>query len=342
MNNTRRSVLLAMSVALLLPGCAPESESDDAGGFDPKTVASPDEQGSKAGSAAGDQSIMSEAILGGDQGASATGGCSVFPANNWWNTDISGASVDARSAAYVATIGSGTALHPDFGTQYGIPSAQVDSSVAKTTVTFDYADESDPGPYPIPANPPVENGDDKHILLFHTSECKLYELYATSKSGSKWHAGSGAIWDLTKNSTRPKGWTSADAAGLPIYPGLVRYEEVASGVISHALRFTAPKTQHGYVAPASHFASSSYDTSRPPMGVRFRLKASFNINGYSGPAKVILTALKKYGMFLADNGSSWYLSGSPSPSWDDNAINALKQVHGGDFEAITTGAVATH
>jgi hypothetical protein len=341
MNNTRRSVLLAMSVALVLPGCAPESEAVDAEGLDSRTVESTETQSNSSEVGYGAQP-SDDAVAGGSDADAAAAGCAVFPASNWWNTDISSAAVDSRSAAYVATIGASTALHPDFGTQYGIPSVNVTSQIAKSKVTFDYASESDPGPYPIPANPPVENGSDAHILMLHTDECKLYELFDASKSGSQWHAGSGAIWDLTKSSTRPKGWTSADAAGLPIYPGLVRYEEVAAGVINHALRFTAPQTQHGYVAPASHFASSSYDTSRPPMGVRFRLKASFNISGYSASMKVILTALKKYGMFLADNGSSWYLSGSPSPSWNDSDINALKKVHGSDFEAIATGPITTN
>lgn len=335
MNNTRRSVFLAMSIALVLPGCAPESEASDTEGFDTQTVETPDQQ---------PESAESSAALGvsEDSAYAPPGGCPVFPANNWWNTDISSAAVDPKSSTYVATIGASVALHPDFGTQYGIPSVNVTSQTTKTKVSFDYADESDPGPYPIPVNPPVENGSDQHILMFHTNECKLYELFLASKSGSQWHAGSGAIWNLTTNSTRPKYWTSADAAGLPIYPGLVRYEEVASGVINHALRFTAPRTQHGFVAPASHYASSSYDTSRPPMGARFRLKASVNISGYSKQMQVILTALKKYGMFLADNGSSWYLTGSPSPSWNDGAINTLKQIRGSDFEVITTGPITTH
>ena len=339
-----------MSLALAIPGCAPESDSESAAAVDPKTVASPDPHENGGADEASSQGIIQADRYWGGQvtgtgtgtGAGAGASCSVFPGDSWWNQDISGASVDPKSSTYVATIGAGTALHPDFGTQYGIPSVKVDASVAKKTVVFDYASESDPGPYPIPANPPIENGNDAHILMFHTGECKLYELYAASKLGSQWYAGSGAIWDLTKNSTRPKGWTSADAAGLPIYPGLVRREEVAAGVIKHALRFTAPKTQHGYVAPASHYASTSYDATRPPMGARFRLKASFNISGYSPSMQVILTALKKYGMFLADNGSSWYLSGSPSPSWDDSAINTLKQVHGSDFEAITTGPITTN
>ena len=383
MNNIKRhSVLLAMSVALALPGCAPESSSDSAEGADEATVPGSDQQvrpadpggdyhgghwpghgsttGSSSSTSAGSSSTgtgaggteTSSSSSAGSSSSSGTGGagggagggvsCPVFPADNWWNTDISGAAVDPKSATYVATIGAATSLHPDFGTQYGIPSVKVGASVAKSTVTFDYASESDVGPYPIPPNPPIENGSDAHILMFHTGECKLYELYAASKTGTQWHAGSGAIWDLTKNSTRPKGWTSADAAGLPIYPGLVRYEEVTAGIIKHALRFTVPNTQHGYVAPASHYASSSFDASRPPMGVRFRLKASFNISGYSAPMKVILTALKTYGMFLADNGGAWYVTGTPNPSWDDNAINTLKQVHGSDFEAITMGPITTN
>ena len=383
MNNIKRhSVFLAMSVALALPGCAPESGSDSAEGDDSTTVPGAEQQprvadpgaeynrhwpghwsttssgsststststsasassGTGAGGAGTGSSSSSSSGAGGAAGGAGGGAsCPVFPADNWWNKDISGAAVDPKSATYVATIGAATSLHPDFGTQYGIPSVKVGASVVKSTVLFDYASESDVGPYPIPANPPIESGSDAHILMFHTGECKLYELYAASKTGNQWHAGSGAIWDLTKSSTRPKGWTSADAAGLPIYPGLVRYEEVAAGIIKHALRFTVPNTQHGYVAPASHYASSSFDASRPPMGVRFRLKASFNISGYPAPMKVILTALKTYGMFLADNGGAWYLTGTPSPSWDDNAINTLKQVHGSDFEAITTGPITTN
>lgn len=340
MNSTQRAVFLAMSVALFLPGCALESETEDAEDLDSTIVSVLEPLENSAGSADSAQAPTDSSPVESD--AVPPAACPVFPADNWWNTDISSAPVDAKSATYVATIGASTSLHPDFGTQYGIPSVKVSSSVAKSPVTFYYPAESDAGPYPIPANPPIENGTDAHLLMFHTSECKLYELYDTSQVNGQWKAGSGAIWDLTTNSTRPKGWTSADAAGLPIYPGLVRQEEVASGVINHALRFTAPKTQHGYVFPASHYASSSYDPARPPMGVRFRLKASFNISGYSASMKVILTALKKYGMFLADNGGAWYLTGTPSPSWNDGAINTLKQVHGSDFEAVSTGPITTN
>ncbi len=354
MNNLRRSVVLAFSVALVLPGCAPESGAETAEELSPTTVESPDEQGSNGAGVTSEGASGAPVVdgaHGGKPGPAPTptptptpspAGCSVFPADNWWNTDISSAAVDPKSATYVATIGAGTSLHPDFGTQYGIPFVKVDASVSRSTVVFDYAEESDPGPYPIPVNAPIENGSDAHILMLHTGECKLYELFYASQSGSQWYAGAGAIWDLKTNSTRPKGWTSADAAGLPIYPGLVRQEEVAAGVINHALRFTVPNTQHGYVAPASHYASSSYDTSRPPMGARFRLKASYNISGYPASMQVVLTALKKYGMILADNGSAWYVSGSPSPSWDDEAINTLKQVHGSDFEAIAMGPITTN
>jgi hypothetical protein len=315
-------------------------ETDQAEDLEPSIVEGTVPHGSNAGSAGGEHT--STEAFPADYNAVPPIACPVFPANNWWNTDISSAPVDAKSATYVATIGAATSLHPDFGTQYGIPSVKVAAPIVKSPVTFYYATESDPGPYPIPVNPPIESGSDAHLLMFNITECKLYELFDASLIGSAWHAGSGAIWDLTKNSTRPKGWTSADAAGLPIYPGLVRYDEVASGVIKHALRFTAPKTQHGYVSPASHYASSSYDPARPPMGVRFRLKASFNISGYSVSMKVILTALKTYGMFLADNGGAWYLTGSPSPNWNDNTVNTLKQVHGSDFEAVDTGPITTN
>jgi len=271
------------------------------------------------------------------QGAAVPGPLPLFPPDNWWNTDISNAPVDALSSTYVASIGTNSPVHPDFGSSFGIPFVDVDASISKSTVTFDYADESDPGPYPIPPNPPIENGGDAHILMVHTGECVLYELYASSYSNGMWYAGSGAIWDLKTNSTRPPGWTSADAAGLPIYPGLARYEEaVQDGVINHALRFTAPSTQNAYVFPASHHAGSS-NSSLPPMGVRMRLKANVDISGFPASAKAVATALKKYGMFLADNGSSWYISGAPNPSWNDNEIDALKTLHGSDFEAIETG-----
>jgi hypothetical protein len=264
------------------------------------------------------------------------GGCRIFPANNVWNTPIDTLPVDARSAAYVNSIGANTAFHPDFGSDpdYGIPYVVVPASQAGVGVSFDEPDESDAGPYPIPPNPPVEGGSDHHILIVQQQSCKLYELYAAEQQGSSWHAFSGAVFDLRSNALRPDTWTSADAAGLPILPGLVRRDEVLAGEINHALRFTADQTRGSYIWPARHEASSITDLNVPPMGQRFRLKASFDISGYPAYAQVILRALKKYGMILADNGSNWYVSGTQDTSWDDDALNTLKQLRGSNFEAV--------
>ena len=252
--------------------------------------------------------------------------------------------VDANSATYLANIGTNTGLHPDFGTQYGIPYVVVDSNTqAKVAVELGaYADESDPGPFAIPANAPIENDGDSHVLVLDRATCWLYELYtASANANGSWNADSTALWDVTGNTARPYGWTSADAAGLPIFPGLARHDEVARGAIEHALRFTVQSTRKAYVAPATHWASSSTSASLPPMGTRLRLKASFDISGYSADNQVILKALKKYGMILADNGSNLFLSGANDPGWDDNDLNALKNVKASDFEVVQLGTVIT-
>ena len=271
-------------------------------------------------------------------------GCPVFPSTNVWNTAIDTLPVDPNSNAYVATIGAAKAVHPDFGTVYngapnGIPFVAVGGSQAKVPVSFSYAGESDPGPYPIPPDVPIEGGPqasgDRHVLVLDCTAGKLYELFAAySNSDGSWTAGSGAVFDVRGNSLRPSSWTSADAAGLPILPGLVSYDEVASGVIRHAIRFTASRTQRAYIWPARHYASSLTDTNLPPMGLRVRLKAGVDISGYSPQVRVILQALKDYGMFLADNGSSWYISGAPDERWDNNALHTMGNLHGSDFEAV--------
>ena len=267
--------------------------------------------------------------------------CTIFPADNPWNTDISAAPVHARSAAWVSSIGGGN-LHPDFGTPYGIPFVEVPAGQPGVNVTFEYDDESDRAPYPIPADAPVENGSDSHVLVVSRSECKLYELFAASRqSDGSWRAGSGAIFDLRSNALRPDGWTSADAAGLPIFPGLVRYDEVAAGRIDHAIRFTISETQRGYIHPATHFASSNTDPNVPPMGARFRMKASYDCSGFSREIQVICTAMKRYGMFVADNGSDWYVTGAPDPRWNDEALEDMKRIPGSAFEAVETGPVIT-
>jgi hypothetical protein len=274
--------------------------------------------------------------------AATVDGCPVFPADNVWNARVDMLPVDSHSDAYIATIGAATGLHPDFGADwnggpFGIPYTSVPGSQPLVTVTFDYVTESDPGPYPIPPDAPVEGGSDRHVLVVDRDDCKLYEMWnARRQPGGSWRAGSGAVFDLNSNDLRPDTWTSADAAGLPILPGLVRYDEVAAGAIHHALRFTAENTQQAYVWPARHYASTSTNPARPPMGQRFRLKASYTIPAHFSPeVKVILTALKTYGMFLADNGSNWYISGAPDSRWnDDRLVNELRQVKGSDFEAV--------
>jgi hypothetical protein len=241
----------------------------------------------------------------------------------------------------VASIGASAHLHPDFGSDpsYGIPYVVVPASQPKVPITFtDYGDESDPGPYPVPLNAPVEAGGDAHVLVA-SGDCHLYELYGAARSGSGWSAASGAVFDLNSDRLRPDGWTSADAAGLPILPGLVRPDEVAAGHIDHALRFTVSRTQRGYIHPATHEAGDTDDPDVPPMGARFRLKASFDTSGYHGAALVILEALKRYGMFVADNGSSWYLSGATYPGWNDDDLDQLKNVPGSAFEAVASGTI---
>jgi hypothetical protein len=270
------------------------------------------------------------------------GGCTVFPASNAWNKDISKAKVNPKSAQWVASVGLNGNLHADFGSDpsYGIPYQVVPSTQPKVRITYTaYGEESDKGPFPIPAKAKVEAGGDGHVLVLQKGSCKLYELYNARKSGAGWKADSGAVFDLKSNKLRPAGWTSADAAGLPVLPGLVRPDEIAKGFIDHALRFTVSRTQRGWIPPARHFASSSTNANLPPMGARFRLKASFSLKGYHGDALIILKALKKYGMIVADNGSNWFISGATWPGWNDDDLNQLKHVPGAAFEVVQTGAV---
>jgi hypothetical protein len=269
--------------------------------------------------------------------------CTLFPSANVWNRRVDGLPVRSDSSTMIGAIGLPSVLHPDFsslawngGLGYGIPYNKVNLSTPTYKVSFQYADESDPGPYPIPSSPKIEGGSDAHLLLWDTEGCNLYEIFAASKSGGQWSGGSGAIWDLRSNALRPDGWTSADAAGLPILPGLVRHDEVAAGAILHALRFTAPRTCSNHVYPARHDAGSYGCASYPPMGLRVRLKASVDISGFPAQAQVILVALKRYGMLLADNGSPWYVTGAPNAGWDDDALHTLQQLHGSDFEAVDT------
>lgn len=274
------------------------------------------------------------------------GGARPFPSDNPWNLDISHVGVDPKSDTYIASIGRDASLHPDFGTvwagaPWGIPYVVVPGDQPKVPVKFRWADESDQCFYPIPADAPIERGD-RHVLIIDRDHWRLYELFAAQRDGDVWKAGAGAVFDLDSNALRPRGWTSADAAGLPIFPGLVRYDEVVEQrEIRHALRFTAKRTRRAYIYPGRHWASRSKDASLPPMGLRVRLKASYDISGFSPAAQVILKALKKYGMILADNGGNWFLSGAPHPRWPDAEIDALKKVKGSDFEVIRIGNIVT-
>jgi hypothetical protein len=271
-------------------------------------------------------------------------GCPAFPADNAWNRRVDRLPVDPRSAEIVAAIGEGS-LHADFGSglwegrPIGIPVTVVGRRTPRSRVAFEYAGESDRVPYPIPAGVRVEGGGDRHAILVDRDACRLYELFALRREGGRWQAGSGALWSLRSNRLRPAGWTSADAAGLPILPGLARYDEVARGRIAHALRFTVARTRRAYVWPARHFASSETDPSLPPMGLRLRLRADYPIGRFPPQARVVLRALKEYGMVVADNGTSWMISGAPDPRWSNDQLHALHDVPGTAFEAVDARAL---
>jgi hypothetical protein len=277
------------------------------------------------------------------------GNCIVLPANNIWNTPVDQLAVSPNSSTYINTIGSTLPVHADFGSgtygggPIGIPFVTVPGTQPKYAATFLYATESDPGPYAVPLTAPIEGGSqstgDRHAIAFDTDNCILYELYRAFPQTSTWQADSGAIFNLVSNALRPSTWTSADAAGLPILPGLVRYDEVLAGEIRHAIRFTVPHTQRGFVWPARHYASSLTDPKYPPMGVRFRLRANYDISGFSASNQIILRALKKYGMMIADNGSAWYISGAPDSRWDNSDLHNLGKVTGAAFEVVEVSSL---
>ena len=272
--------------------------------------------------------------------------CAIFPPDNSWNQRVDNLPVALNSSAIVASIGLDRYLHPDFGSgtydgrPIGIPYVTVSKRQKKVPVSFDYAVESDRGPYPIPRDAPIEGGrsgdGDRHVIVVDRDRCRLYELFAAYPvdGGKRWRAGSGAIWSLRSNRLRPRNWTSADAAGLPILPGLARYEDVKRGEIDHALRFTAPRTRRAFIYPARHYASNLTDPDLPPMGLRVRLKASFDVSGFPRQARVVLRALQQYGMILADNGSPWYVSGTPSSGWNNDDLHSLQKVTGRNFEVV--------
>jgi hypothetical protein len=275
--------------------------------------------------------------------------CPVFPANNSWNQRVDKLPVSADSARLISSIGLDAPVHADFGSgkwdggPIGIPFDVVSRKTARSHVSFEYADESDRVRYPIPRHVHIEGGPratgDRHAILVEKSACRLYELYDLRHTGHGWAAGSGAVWSLRSNQLRRAGWTSADAAGLPIFPGLARWDEDKRGTIDHALRFTASETRRAYVYPARHYASSSTDAALPPMGLRVRLKASVNVASFPRQARVVLVALQRYGMILADNGSPWYISGAPSPHWSNDALHTLGRLTGADFEVVDTSSL---
>jgi len=268
--------------------------------------------------------------------------CTVFPKSNPWNRRVDRLPVARNSAAVIASIGVSTGLHADFGSGFwegspiGIPFDVVTRKTLRTRVGFEYSDESDHVRYPIPKRVHIEGGSDHHALLLDRDACRLYELGGLEKRGARWYAWAGATWNLRSNRVRPAGWTSADAAGLPIFPGLARYDEVRRGVINHALRFTVERTRRSYLYPARHFASSLTDANLPPMGLRVRLKASFDVRPFPRQARIVLVALKRYGMMVADNGADWYITGAPNRGWSNDQLHTLGRVTGSNFEVVDT------
>jgi hypothetical protein len=292
--------------------------------------------------------VRARATAGASRGGAFEYGCPILPEEDPLNQEIAGAPVNPNSANYIASIGLTAHLHPDFGTEpsYGIPYSVVGPEQPEVPIKFTlYGAESNPGPYPIPPNAPIEGGGkrghgDKHVLVVQEGTCMLYEMWDAHRTKKGWDAGSGAVFNLRSTELRPEGWTSADAAGLPIFPLLARYPEIAAtGEIDHALRVTVPKTQAGYIHPATHYASDSTNPSLPPMGLRLRLKATYNLASFNGESLVILEALKRYGLIVADNGSPWFITGAPNPDWNDQNLEQLKQVPGSEFEAVESGPI---
>ena len=325
------SVIVLLGI-LSFPGC---DAGGGGGGLDGVTASATDGNGNNNDGGNG------ETLQGG------TPTCSIFPADNPWNTDITPYPVHSNSDAYIDSIGRNETLHAEFGTVWegdpiGIPYVIVSGDQPTVLVTFEYADESDAGPYPIPPDAPIEAGSDRHVLVIDDDNCLLYETFDSHplNGGESWTTGSGAIFDLSSNKLRQDYWTSADAAGLPIFPGLVRYDEVMEKrEINHALRFTVERTQAGFIHPATHFASESTDPNLPPMGLRLRMKAPYDCSAYSDEVQVICDCLKTYGMFVADNGGPWFITGAPDSRWNDENLAELRQIPGDAFEVVDTGEI---
>ncbi len=332
---TFRLGLLLVSALAAACGDSSGDGDDGEGGAGSGTLATGPGSGPGSGSGAG----------------TSLGDCPIFPADNAWNIDIRDLPVRPESDEWIGSIGRDDTLHADFGTEYegapiGIPYVVVSGSQAKVDVVFtDYPEESDPGPYPIPPDAPVEGGPDaegdRHVIVIDGDTCTLYEMFYAypQDDGASWEAACGAVFDLKTNDEHPLGWTSADAAGLPIFPGLVRYEEIEAGEITHAIRMTASATQRAFVPPARHFAGDD-DPSLPPMGLRLRMKEDYDCSGYSREVQVLCDAFKVHGMIIADNGSSWYLTGVPDQRWNDEALQDLGDIPGDAFEAVDTGELS--
>jgi hypothetical protein len=337
-------VIMAGSVVILLASCStPQQATRPKSAFSVPT-SPPSEPSLAPGKGPAPTDVPRPTQSSSASSAPMLGGCPVFPADSFWNTRIDSLQVHPMSDTWIENIGRNMEFHMDFGSgtwdggPIGIPFNLVEgSSVSRYPVMFDYSDESDPGPYPLPDHPEREYGSDHHILVVDTEACKLYELYDAGFDGGQWRSGSGAVWDLNSNALRPEEWTSADAAGLPILPGLVRYDEIVSGEIKHALRFTAEETA-GYIWPARHLTSPAQE-GIPPMGARFRLKADYDVSGFPRELQIILQAMKSYGIILADNGSSWYVSGAPDERWDNDMLHELDILRGNDFEAVDTSSL---
>ena len=356
-----RAVSLAAILAALAWGTAATGCSDDSSGTHQDASVNEDASNNadsttqEDGGTGQDATQNPDGSSGSDGGTQGTvpvlGGCQILPADSMWNTPIDQDPVDERSDDYINSIGPDTPVHPDFGAPWegapnGIPFDIVPQDQPMVAVTFDYDDESDPGPYPIPPDAQIEGGPDgdgdRHVLVIQQGTCILYEMFnAWPQGDGSWQAGSGAIWHLGQNEIRPDGWTSADAAGLPILPGLVKYDEVMNdGEIHHAIRVTLRQIQHAYVHPATHSdGRCGDDPTCPPMGVRLRLKADFDISSFPAPVQVILRAMKKYGLVVADTGSDMYISGVPDDRWDDDALHSLQNVTAGDFEFVQHGEI---
>jgi hypothetical protein len=327
-------------VTLLAAGCGSPPRKPAAADGQPSTVPAGDPApiGSTDPSTAPPGTAPSGPATAGPAGVPKPGSCAIFPADNVWHADVSKLPVHPRSVAYLTSIGPTRPVHPDWGTGFGIPITTIGAGQAKVPVTFDESGESDRGPYPIPPNALVEggpnSGGDRHVIVHDTASCHVYELFDAHRSGGGWHAYSGAVFDLRSNRMRPMGWTSADAAGLSIMAGLVRYDEVATGHVDHAIRMTVPVSQRAWVWPGSHRASSRTDANLPPMGLRLRLKAGVDTSRLPPQARTVAEALKRYGAIVADNGSPFFFTGTQDSRWSNSQLDALKRLHGSDFEVV--------